>query len=611
MIKSLPEKANLDLLKKQAKTLLKAFKAKDTEAAARFVETHPRLSGPGISEALKEKLALNDAQWIIAREHGFKDWAELKHEILRNEHLEAARSGDAATLRQQLKRWPDLIKNPIADGPWAIHLAAVAGHVDAVKLLLELGEDPISGFGADQPDTTPLQLARDAEHDKVVAVLESWLRRRADVSTQKTSLIAAIEKNDFEAVKKLLAEHPQCVNEINDQGETALIRASKQNNLECVQLLLNAGADTAYLSPRPTAPVYLSRNGRAAIHRVVHHRCQDLEKSRKILRTLLDHGSPYDHEIAAWMGDLDAVIEKTGHKKERKDVALIAAAQMGELTVVRCLLDHGTDPNTPRDIDLGDEVFHEDAAAVWEAAAQGHLEVVRELLTRGAKPNAVLYASGWPVTIADTYGHTKVSELLIAHGVPPPIDWARNSLEAIKEKLPLQMEKLHEDWALPIASRTGRIDVVEYLLSLVPKIDEKMWAWCLRYTLYGKSPNSPQVLRMLIDYAANPNALNNLGESLLHTVSMRQGRENPAKVENARVLVERGADLSVIDTIRQSTPLGRAVWAGEAELAELFLQLGADPNVCGEPWAHPLRWAEKKGHTKIAELLKQHGAQTG
>ncbi len=141
----------------------------------------------------------------------------------------------------------------------------------------------------------------------------------------ETPLITAVENKDFETVRKLLTEHPESVNEINERGGTALIRASHLNDLECVQLLLDKGADAAYLSPNPVAADFL-RNGHAAIHRVVHHRCQDQEKSRTILRMHLDHGAPYDHEIAVWMGDLDTVIEKTGNNNKRKDEALIAAA---------------------------------------------------------------------------------------------------------------------------------------------------------------------------------------------------------------------------------------------------------------------------------------------
>ena len=159
MKQSLAEKANLDQLKKQAKTLIKAFNSNDTEAAARFAATHPRLTGLDVTDVLKKKLALNDAQWVIAREHGFKDWTELKHEKLQDEYLTAARRGDTALLRKQLKSWPDLIQKRMKDGLGALHLSAVGGHTDAVRLLLECGAIPTGGYGYGQEPsaTTPLQ----------------------------------------------------------------------------------------------------------------------------------------------------------------------------------------------------------------------------------------------------------------------------------------------------------------------------------------------------------------------------------------------------------------------------------------------------------------------
>ena len=67
----LPERANLEQLKKQAKYLLHAARAKDPTAAQRF-HAPPAFSlksgvGP---DALS--LAVHDAQSVIAREYGFK-----------------------------------------------------------------------------------------------------------------------------------------------------------------------------------------------------------------------------------------------------------------------------------------------------------------------------------------------------------------------------------------------------------------------------------------------------------------------------------------------------------------------------------------------------------
>ncbi len=174
MKQSIAAKANLDQLKKQAKTLIKAFNSNDTEAAARLAATHPRLTGLDVTEVLKQKLALNDAQWVIAREHGFKDWTELKHEKLRAEYFEAAHRGDTALLRKQIKCWPDLIQKKMENGLSALHLSIVSGHADAVRFLLECGANPTNGYGYGQGtrSTTPLQLARDAEHAEVITVIE-------------------------------------------------------------------------------------------------------------------------------------------------------------------------------------------------------------------------------------------------------------------------------------------------------------------------------------------------------------------------------------------------------------------------------------------------------
>jgi len=75
---SLPERPNLEQLKKQAKSLLRTALAREPAALAR-VRAHPAWSG-ATSEALAA-LALHDAQSVIAREHGFASWSALRAEV--------------------------------------------------------------------------------------------------------------------------------------------------------------------------------------------------------------------------------------------------------------------------------------------------------------------------------------------------------------------------------------------------------------------------------------------------------------------------------------------------------------------------------------------------
>src|SRR5437870_1608687 len=76
----LPERANLEQLKKQAKSLLHDARAKDPAALERF-QALPALAQKSSAELGSFSLALHDAQSVIAREHGFKSWSELREHV--------------------------------------------------------------------------------------------------------------------------------------------------------------------------------------------------------------------------------------------------------------------------------------------------------------------------------------------------------------------------------------------------------------------------------------------------------------------------------------------------------------------------------------------------
>ena len=79
------------------------------------------------------------------------------------------------------------------------------------------------------------------------------------------------------------------------------------------------------------------------------------------------------------------------------------------------------------------------------------------------------------------------------------------------------------------------------------------------------------------------------------------------RIAFARILVEYDADLNVLDDLLESTPLGWAVRWNRYELAELYLQSGADPDLSGADWSTPRAWAEKQDNDRIAELVHVSG----
>lgn len=67
----------MDVLRTQAKLLLRALRTQDPAAMARVAETLPHLSAP---------YALHDAQSVVARGYGFASWAALKQEVERRQN---------------------------------------------------------------------------------------------------------------------------------------------------------------------------------------------------------------------------------------------------------------------------------------------------------------------------------------------------------------------------------------------------------------------------------------------------------------------------------------------------------------------------------------------
>ncbi|NKB71700.1 MAG: DUF2442 domain-containing protein [Candidatus Latescibacteria bacterium] len=79
MSRSLPPRAHLEHLKKQAKDLLRLATSGDAAAIARSRVHLTRLSDSG--NAAPADLTLQEAQFVIAREYGFSSWSELSRAV--------------------------------------------------------------------------------------------------------------------------------------------------------------------------------------------------------------------------------------------------------------------------------------------------------------------------------------------------------------------------------------------------------------------------------------------------------------------------------------------------------------------------------------------------
>jgi len=180
--------------------------------------------------------------------------------------VRAVKEGDVAAARAALDLGADA-NAQVASGATPLTLAALRGHTEVVKVLLEKGAKVSAGtlMGAVQQGhietvkvllengadvnarltngQTPLLIAAWADHAEIVALL---LKNGADIGAKlndgATALLAAAQNGHVDVVKILL-QNGADVNARWSNGETPLFLSAKKGYVEIVKLLLAKGAD--------------------------------------------------------------------------------------------------------------------------------------------------------------------------------------------------------------------------------------------------------------------------------------------------------------------------------------------------------------------------------
>jgi hypothetical protein len=76
-----PARPNLEQYKKQAKELARECAAGKRDAVMRVMRHHPRFAGVAAEKMSSQRVALADAQLVIAREHGLESWPKFAAHI--------------------------------------------------------------------------------------------------------------------------------------------------------------------------------------------------------------------------------------------------------------------------------------------------------------------------------------------------------------------------------------------------------------------------------------------------------------------------------------------------------------------------------------------------
>lgn len=248
------------------------------------------------------------------------------------------------------------------------------------------------------------------------------------------------------------------------------------------------------------------------------------------------------------------------------DTLLHDAAGLGRYGLVRLLLDAGADVNARGEFER----------TPLHAAAHSHrTDVVRLLIERGADVNAKSQL-GTPLHQAVDCDYRQEVSLLLAAGADPNIQ--------------------DQDGRTPLhhAVRWGNRPVVRQLLEAGANPD-------IADNLVEETPlqsaadaGEARIAKLLLENGAEPNAGTSGGFTALDT-AVAKGHD-----ETAMVLREAGLEDNIL----------AAAASGNLRLVQTFLS--RDPSLAqyrGPYAVTPLHVAARGGHTKVAELLLEHGAQ--
>jgi ankyrin repeat protein len=413
-------------------------------------------------------------------------------------------------------------------------------------------------------------------------------------------LANAIERGDRETARALLGERVD-VNTAQPDGATALHWATHWNDVELVDLLIQAGARVSAVNELGVPPLSLAcTNGSPAI-----------------VQRLLGAGADPNASLPSG------------------ETVLMTAARTGSVDVIEALLARGADVNAA-------EHQRGQTALMW-AVVEGHHEAMKVLIGRGADVHARTTRGSTPLLFAARTGDLEATRMLVAAGAD--VNEAEPVLRLPPDADPNETPPGGNSALLIASASLSATSGFEYSLAVKPSGHEAVAVFLLergadpaKTDTIGTTPlhaavqtGKVELVKALLAHGANPNALMTKAPPPLRGDFVDYNRYVGAtpfwlaaaarvpNVEILRALVSSGADPHL--TVRDgTTPLMAAVGmvqndarlAAEAsalEVVKVLVEIGADVNALGRTGQTALHGAARSGWNSVVQFLVDHGAR--
>jgi ankyrin repeat protein len=576
-----PHRPDFNQFKRQAKELLKAYRAGDANAVAE-VQRHERTPEP-------TSFALHDAQRVLARSYGFPSWQKLKSYVQTiqpywrpmepksdddaNKFLRLACityfDGDHPSRRERARQLfaekPQLAKA-------SIYTAAAVGDVAAVVDFLTKGADVREKGGPF--DWEPLLYA-------AYSRLDSQAEGHSTLEVARLLLAAGADPNAgflweggylFTALTGVLGLGEDDV----FRGEGPLWQPPHQHCVEFARLLLEAGAD-----PNDNQGLY--------------NRMQ--YPNDEHLKLLFEYGLGKE-QGGPWFERFFQDWPYAAAARSPSDILsyqLRWAIGAGAFDRVKLLVENGADVNAAS----GGQTPY--AGAV----SSGHQEIADYLVAKGAKRIAFSLSTAEEFSIACNRDDADRARELVASD-PSLLDDAGGLLTEVAEggcanSVRLLVElgvdvngKSVSEPPLHCAARAGQLETVKVLVELGANVHARDKYWNSPPLGFANYKDQRNVVAYLLQFAPIWDAVKYGGLDRVRVLL----RENPEWV-NARDNAGR-------------TPLHCPYWGTRygAEIIELLVEHGADTSAKDNEGRTPVDQMLQNGRRDLAEILRRHGVDS-
>ena len=437
MSTSLPDRPDLDQLRRQAKELRDAARRGDPAAAARLDRHHPSPHGGEVSLAA--------AQLVIARELGFSSWPKLKSAVDATVGGPDSRASVlvAASIEGRLKEAEALLRADPDMAGRSLHAAMVLGEAEAVRTML--AADPEAAFAIDDERGWPPLLYscysrwHQIDPDRAVGLAEVVRLLLEAGASPNTNNGARPHRGYRSALHgSAMVNSPTITRVLLERGANpndgeSLYHAAGHRDHACLELLLSHGAAVA---------------GTWALDVAVH--ADDPEGVALLLSAAQRNGEGAHEPASELMADaaatasvdvLDALVRAGADPEARDDAGISAvrlATRAGRPESAELLVAFGA-PDDSTDIDrfvgacmraerstaeqllaehpnLRDRLTDYDRAAVVEAAGSAPAAAVALMLGLGFTPDARNGFGEQPLHTASYAGNAEAVRLLLDAG---------------------------------------------------------------------------------------------------------------------------------------------------------------------------------------------------